>query len=311
MKQTPELRRSGIGGSDAAAVCGLSRWKTPVQLYLEKIGDAKEVEETEAMHFGNILEEVVAQEFARLTGLKVRRDTRTFRHKEYPHLMAHADRRITAAGSGVAGAGTESIGLECKTAGRWYSDEEWGETGTDFVPADYFLQCQHCMLVTGWSKFHLAVLLAGNVFRHYEIPRDDVTIASLVEQENAFWKCVQDRTPPPEKNTFDTRLLYPRDSGDSVIAPEEIAKEVYFISEESKRAKELEASIEQRKTVVQSFMKNSARLINPVGEEIATWRLQDNNRFSEKEFQADYPEMFVQYKRNKPHRVFRPKGAKV
>ena len=71
-------RKLGIGGSDVAAVLGLSAFRTPTDVYLDKIGEAEPRQATDSMHFGQLLEAVVAKEFARRTGMKVQRvNTRT------------------------------------------------------------------------------------------------------------------------------------------------------------------------------------------------------------------------------------------
>ncbi len=77
-----ENRATGIGGSDAAAVCGLNPYKSPVDVYLEKVGAAAPVDETERMFWGNKLEDVVADVYSDRTGRKVRRRNRTCRHRD-------------------------------------------------------------------------------------------------------------------------------------------------------------------------------------------------------------------------------------
>jgi len=65
------LRKTGIGGSDASIIMGINPWSTPMKLYNDKISDTVNTYQTESMYFGHILEEVVAQEFAKRTGLEV------------------------------------------------------------------------------------------------------------------------------------------------------------------------------------------------------------------------------------------------
>jgi predicted phage-related endonuclease len=47
-----DYRRKGIGGSDIAAICGLSKWEKAIHVYLEKIGEAPETEMSEAAEWG-------------------------------------------------------------------------------------------------------------------------------------------------------------------------------------------------------------------------------------------------------------------
>uniref|UniRef100_UPI00193103D1 YqaJ viral recombinase family protein n=1 Tax=Caenibacillus caldisaponilyticus TaxID=1674942 RepID=UPI00193103D1 len=65
-------RRKGIGGSDAAAILGLNKWKSPIQVYMEKIGEIESDVSSEAAYWGHVLEDVVAREFSKRTGKKVR-----------------------------------------------------------------------------------------------------------------------------------------------------------------------------------------------------------------------------------------------
>ncbi|MGN1152884.1 MAG: lambda-exonuclease family protein, partial [Candidatus Gastranaerophilaceae bacterium] len=104
---TVEERRNYIGGSDIAAVMGMSRWKTQLQLWLEKTGEVEPVDlsQVEAVQLGSELEEFVAQKFAKETGKQVRKQSKMYVHKDYPYMVAHIDRLIT---------GTDEI-LECKT----------------------------------------------------------------------------------------------------------------------------------------------------------------------------------------------------
>ena len=101
-------------------------------------------------YFGNVLEEVVAQEFAKRTGLKVQRRNAILQHPAYPWMLANVDRLIVG----------ERIGLECKTASEYLKKEWEGEE----IPVTYLLQCQHYMAVTGYEAWWIAVLIGGNKF---------------------------------------------------------------------------------------------------------------------------------------------------
>jgi putative phage-type endonuclease len=184
-----KVRRSGIGGSDAAAVAGQSPWSTPMDVYLEKTGQSAPLVETDRMYWGTTLEDVVAKEWSKRTGLRVRRQRLTMRDASASWRMAHIDRAVIS---------TDGLrhGLECKTADRMMAGE-FGEQESDQVPVHYLLQCQHYLGVTGWDIWHLAVLIGGNVFRKYVIPRNDELIADLFTIEEDFWlNHVVPRIPP-------------------------------------------------------------------------------------------------------------------
>ena len=176
-------RQKGIGGSDIGAILGLNKYKTAFEVYLEKTEPILEGgEQSESAYWGDQFEEVVAKEFEKRTGKKVRRDRRHFQNKDYPFMVANIDRRIV---------GENSI-LECKTANQ-YLAKEWEE---EEVPASYLVQVQHYLAVTGATKGYIAVLIGGQKFIWKEVERDDELIEYIIEAEKDFWKMVKDKTPP-------------------------------------------------------------------------------------------------------------------
>ena len=140
-----KVRKLGLGGSDMAAVLGLSPWRSPIDVWLDKTSDTVEEKESEPMYWGNVLEEVVAQEFAKRSGYKVRNNNFTLQSEEYPYLLANIDREIVGL----------DAGLECKTANAFKANEWDG----DNVPDAYYIQCQHYMAVTGKSSWWQYVCL--------------------------------------------------------------------------------------------------------------------------------------------------------
>src|SRR5690625_1801045 len=85
-------RQKGIGGSDASAILGFNPWKSAFELYIEKTSDTVQEIDNEAIHWGNVLEDVVAEEFTRRTGKRVRRRNQIFKHKEHEFMIANIDR---------------------------------------------------------------------------------------------------------------------------------------------------------------------------------------------------------------------------
>lgn len=88
-------RKKGIGGSDVAAILGLSKWKSAYDIWVDKTTDVLQEEySNESIYWGNVLEEVVAQEFSKQTGFKVRRNNKILQHPEYYWMRASIDRKI-------------------------------------------------------------------------------------------------------------------------------------------------------------------------------------------------------------------------
>ena len=178
-----ELRRGSIGGSDAGAIMGLNPWKSAYTLWLEKCGELPEEDKSdnEALHFGNVLEEVVAREFCQREGKKVKR-CGLYRSKEFPFLTASFDRLLIG----------ENAGLEIKTASS-FKRQEW-DAGE--IPPPYYLQCLHYLLVSGLDRWYIAALVGGNHYACWIVERNENDMAALLDAEKAFWEKVQAHIMP-------------------------------------------------------------------------------------------------------------------
>jgi putative phage-type endonuclease len=199
-----QQRQQGIGGSDAAAALGLSRFKTQYQLYLEKRGElrAEDLDGKEFIRFGNLMEEVIAREYARRNAVRVRRRNAILAHAKYPWMRANVDRLIEG----------QRTGLECKNVDAMaFRFGEWGEPGTDEVPDEYLFQCAHYMAVLDYPEWHLAACVGGNKLKTYIIVRDAELEEMLIEQEHAFWTRVQSgERPDPDYAHATTGALLKR-----------------------------------------------------------------------------------------------------
>ncbi|MCJ0567008.1 YqaJ viral recombinase family protein [Enterococcus cecorum] len=169
-----EDRRKGIGGSDVATILGLNKYKSVYQLWLEKTDQIEVTSaQSEAAYWGNTLEEVVAEEFSKRTGKKVRRRNRVFEHSKYPFLRANIDRDIVG----------ENAVLECKTANQYLANE-WDE---DEIPIQYICQVQHYMNVLNLDYVYFEVLIGGQKFIWKKMERDQELIDMITEKLVEFW----------------------------------------------------------------------------------------------------------------------------
>jgi putative phage-type endonuclease len=177
-----EIRRTCIGASEAAAACGQSKWQTPYELAVQK-QSGEEIEDNEAMRWGRLLETAVLLGYEEDTGLKTESNSLTYQHPEFPWMIATPD--------GFAFSQEEIVTMdngrlvEAKTASR-YTAGEFGETGSDQVPVQYLIQCQHQMAVMDVARCDLAVLIDGRDFRRYTIHRDNDLIELIIDQEQRF-----------------------------------------------------------------------------------------------------------------------------
>ena len=188
-------RMKYIGGSDIAAVMGLSRWSSPLQLWAEKTGKIppKDLSALEHVEIGTDLEEYVAQKFTKKTGYKIRRDQRTFTHADYPYMVGHIDRWVC---------GEDAI-LECKTTSGWNAREWEGED----MPKEYILQVMWYLGLVGKTVGYVACLIGGQKFAWKEIKFDDALFKNMVEAARSFWEDFVLTGLPPVASAFDGDTL--------------------------------------------------------------------------------------------------------
>ena len=276
-------RQKGIGGSDVGSILGVNKWKSPFQVYLEKVEEIKEIgQQGEAAYWGDQFEDVVAKEFAKITGKKVRRDTRHFVHKEHSFMVANIDRRIVG----------EDALLECKTANQYLAKDWDGED----VPASYLLQVQHYLAVTGMKKGYIAVLIGGQKFVWKEIQRDEELIEMIIEQEKAFWKLVQDKTPPLLDGSSAAEKWLNERYGDA-----EKGKEVALTSDykdKIEKLNELKASEKVIKEDIKEIENNIKHQMEEaekahVGTYEISWKGVTSNRVDSKLLKAEYSDIYT------------------
>jgi len=260
-EQNIENRKKGIGASEAAIVLGLNSYVSPYQLWLVKTGKAKseDLSDVPIVHWGNVLEEPIAEEYERVSGNKIRRLTSTLFHKKYPHMLCHLDRKIEG----------ERKHLECKFA--MMARDEWGESGSDFVPLKYIVQVQHQLAVTGYDEADLAVLIGGYDFRIYPFKRDEALIARIEKDVTAFWQCVETDTPPALRDSVDAALMYPFNQGDMLVADDDIELTIADYCSIRQQEKELKESKVLLKDTLTLFIKDNDGIRNG-SHVLATWK---------------------------------------
>ena len=300
-KQLAE-RTKWIGGSDAAAVLGLSRWSSPLKVWAEKTGQViPEPIDNEAVNLGRELEDYVAKRFMKLTGKKLRRVNQNLIHPEYPFLTGHIDRRVV---------GEEAI-LECKTASVWKAKEWEGED----IPQEYIIQVMHYLAVTGAKYAYIAVLIGNQDYKWKVIERDENAIREMVTQEVAFWNdFILTGQMPVNIQAQDSETLlnlFPLAMPESVI---ELGDEVDTLIEMRNAmiqdVKSLENQIEQQNNMIKAKLG-----VHEYAESDAfkiSWKNQTQKRIDSKRLKESEPELFEKYSKESSFRVLRitnKKGA--
>jgi putative phage-type endonuclease len=272
-------RKTGIGGSDIAAILGLSPWKTAVDVWLDKTGQKDDaVGNEEAAHWGTILEDVVAREYAQRTESTVQRVNRILRHPSHEWAIGNIDRAIVAPGSRVRVAedggtllGADGL-LEVKTASA-YKAGEWGRDGDeDAVPLHYQAQVMWYMAITGLQWADVAALIGGQRMVIRRIHRDDETIAAMLERAHDFWhQHVLTHQPPEPENAKDVERLFPSDNGENIEADDDLLAAYNAAREAKARMTQAEADFESAvERIKLALGERSVLTLN--GQTLVTWK---------------------------------------
>ncbi|MBU9358826.1 YqaJ viral recombinase family protein [Burkholderia multivorans] len=291
------VRRTGIGGSDAAAAVGLNPYMSALELWLDKTGRADGLprpdpdDTTSPTYWGTLLEPIVAASYTKQTGNRVRRVNAVLRHPSIPFMLANIDREIV-------GVPDVQI-LECKTAGE-FGARLWREGVPEYVQ----IQVQHQLAVTGKTAAHVAVLLCGQALEVHRIERDDALIGRLVELEARFWRFVETDTPPPADGSESAdralRHLYPGNGGivDFTDDPRlsAVFADLVAVRAEIETRQQLEAQFKQ---TIQQAMGDANRAVFQTGA-VSFKRSKDSSGVDLARLLADHPEFETQYAISKP-----------
>lgn len=295
-----EYRRRGIGGSDASVVCGISRYKSPIELWLDKTGQLPPQEAGEAAYWGTQLEPFVRAEFTKRTGIEVQCVRRLLQSGELPFMLANLDGICEIPDYGTCI-------FEAKTASA-YKIAEWDGA----IPDEYQLQLQHYMAVTGYKAAYIAVLIGGNTFRWKFVERDEELISMLIDLEADFWRHVQDCTPPPlDGSDASAKFLaqrFPNSTPKSQIALPDAA--VDLLAQYDEACEELEAAAE-RKREAENLLKEMLgdNEVGTSGDHIVTWKSVCQERLDSKTLKVEHPTLCKKYTNQTSYRRFSIKAA--
>lgn len=288
-------RKKGIGGSDVSCLLGINKWKSEIELWLDKTNQTNEPAlENEAMQWGNIMEPIIRNHFAEVMNKPVVEVKAMLQHPDYPYMLADVD------GLTVDGVGNPAI-LEIKTASE-YKRSEWEED----IPTYYQTQVQHYLCVTGVAKAYVAVLIGGNSFKVYEVDADVEIQSMLIAVEQEFWNKVQNMIRPEmdgsdaAKDLLDN--IYRGGIAEQIILPEEAIEYVdQYIEacaeEDNAKAKKQEAS-NRIKEIMGDYDK--AKCLNHT----ISWKSVSSERLDTKALKEEQPEIYQKYVKTSKSRRF-------
>ena len=306
-----EIRKTGIGGSDAAAIMGLSKFTSPLDVYLEKTGKAPPEDDKPALERGRDLEDVVAEKVVKRTGMQLTHNPILIEHPDHPFMIGHVDRFIPAKTRWSPENPVDPAILEIKTAA--FRTDEWGEPGTSDVPVYYATQVVHYMALAGVNHAYLAVMfvLAWDLqIFHFE--RDLAIEKGLMDAESYFWhENVKKDIPPSPQTLRDLKRLYPVSQGGSVEAEEETIQQIARLREVKEQLKALDAEEEELGLQIKIAFADKGELVGPDGATLATYNSQKQSTFDRKGLTVAHPEIAHKFTKDGTNRVLRLKKPKA
>lgn len=272
-----EHRKVGIGGSDVGPILGLSKWKSPLQVWEEKKGIAKPFEGNAATRRGKLLEAHVCTDWAAESGREVREEPTMYFHPQHDILLANVDRIIVDNGDGM-GDGL----LEAKTAGEW-AYKAWDNQ----IPVYYYVQLQHYLNVLGlkWGEFATWILGFAIDADSLPITRDEKLIDDMTNELMEWWmKHIVKDVPPPMKEA-DTALAKSI-AGSTVEASPEILAICNELREAKTATKAAKATQDGLEAHVKVYMQDTESLVH--GDlSLATYKT--GNSFDQDALETDHP----------------------
>ena len=299
-------RTKYLGGSDIGAILGLSKYRTALDVWLEKTGRVVNTVNNLPVRFGSFAESFVASEYATQTGYALAHSEEGVIHPTYPFMVGHIDRFVVDSSVESSfdsetlfnpdGSCAATHLLECKTASP-FNQSDWGDLGTDEVPMSYLVQCLWYLAITNLERCDVAVLFGNSNFRIYEVYRDKELEDLIISKAAAFWNnYVQADTPPPAQCEADYQILFKKEETGKAVEADpnlyELTQQLQLLNSEIK-SKELEIS--QIKQNIMGQM-GEAEQLTYQGQLLATWKSpKQSYRFDSKRLEIEHPELVPQY----------------
>ena len=226
------LREKRIGGSDIGAILGVNKYKSIIDVYIDKTEGSK-FEGNEATFWRHMHESTIMKVFAQ--------KHREFNVYQAPYsvvndfLIANLDGVLKDRNTGEHGV------LEIKTTNAFnYKDWEG-----DVVPQYYYAQVQHYLMLTGYKFAYIAVLIGGNHYKDFKIERSEEDIALIREKATEFYKENILKQIPPMPDGSDAYMNYLKQKALEIENNEVI--EFDYLEEKAAKVKELGKEINSLK----------------------------------------------------------------
>lgn len=287
-------RLKGIGGSDAAAVLGQSRYRTPLDIYQDKLGYSTPFNGNLSTALGDYLEEFIMGMYADQKGIELEKPDSKLEmvHKDYPWMRCNLD--FMSKDRNIVG--------EIKYTS--YS-KGWGEEGSDEMPTEYLLQCAHnCIIAESffgikYETFPCVVLMqgfGGPKLKEFFYRRNQKLESFIIKKEKEFWlDHVKKGIPPAFINLEENKIPITQIIDEAILADDTILDLYEQYKMTNKEITNLQEQNDMVKLEISKSLNEKTSIVNINGDRLVTWKNQTSNRFDTKKFKGDNPELYKQY----------------
>ena len=272
-------RKCGIGGSDVAAIMGISPWRTALDVYNDKISSDTTKVDSDAMQRGRDLENAVLRVYANKTGNTLIANIPMLKDRLYPFLIGNIDAKVK----------DSDIIVEAKTTRDFMSS--WGKE----IPEHYKVQVAHYASIANAERVEIVVLFGGLDFGYFTYERDEELERKIRKAAIDFWhRHILATVPPSPQNLEELKNRYPDIDANRIIeADEEIKLAVAELHDVEDKRRALEKSEETLKLRIQQYMGDAGIL--EAGKYKVALRCFSANRLDTNLLKTDCPEVYQNY----------------
>lgn len=285
-----KLRSKGIGGSDIGAILGVNKYRSLVDVYLDKT-EGKKVEDNNAMFWGRILEPIIRAEFQK-------KHSEEYQTYLVPYSLKYGVLRANVDGL-IYNNNTQKWGvLEIKTANQ-FTTKEWSD---GVVPQSYYAQVMHYLTVTGLDYAIIVVLIGGSDYREFYIERNEDEVKAIKEVAEDFWNTyiIPQKIPAPDGSDsyseYQRELLAKYETFSNRVELDDDMNKLLDESEDKKQQiKELEKEVkETEQKLMQLIIDNQADLAE--SDKYKVKLVTQNRTKVDPKFKTEQKELINKYK---------------
>lgn len=255
-------RKNYLGGSDMPIIMGLSNFKTPYVLYLEKKGLLEpEQEMTPQQFWGTMIEPVLKAHFEKDHNVSIFASNGV-KHPKYSFIRGNLDGWIPE----------YNAVWEAKCSNS-FMRHLWGEEGSDVIPMEYLVQIATYCSIMNAPRAYLSVLIGGSEYREFIYERNTELESIILESAVTFWDCLQNNIEPEAVDLSDLKIKYKKSTPEKIITiNKQVSKQLTNLSEIKLKIKELTDIENSYRFIIMKYMEDAECLLDENKRPLVTWK---------------------------------------